>query len=353
MRGRPPGQAPRRVRGRYRMATLNELEETMGYLVGAYAIAPASLEAEDALLAGLAARADVRGLELPFTGALHRSDERWLLARLRPDWEHVVTLIPGTMGRLQADKAFGLASADEAGRQAALAMARDARAAVARLNEAAGRAAVIAVEVHSAPSRGPAGGVGSAEAFARSLAEIAAWDWFGARIVVEHCDAHRPGHPQHKGFLSVDDELAAIERANDRANDRANASARRPIGVNINWGRSVLETHDAGAAVAHVEAACRAGALSGLMFSGASGADTPWGVWQDTHMPQAPAAGLQHGAEGSLMTEAEIARTLAAARGAALDFVGAKIAIRPPEAGVEARLGLVGDLLAMLARAGA
>jgi hypothetical protein len=175
----------------------------MGFLIGAYAIAPAALEDEAALLAGLAARADVRGLELPFTGALHRSDEPWLLARLRPDWDHVVTLIPGTMGRLQADKVFGLASAD---------MARQALAAVARLNEAVGRAAVIAVEVQSAPSRGPAGAMGSAEAFARSLAEVASWDWFGARIVVEHCDAHRAGHPQHKGFLSLDDELAAIGR---------------------------------------------------------------------------------------------------------------------------------------------
>jgi hypothetical protein len=86
------------------------------------------------------------------------------------------------------------------------------------------------------------------------------------------------------------------------------------------------------------------------MFSGASGADTPYGIWQDTHMPQASAEGLPHGAAGSLMTEAEIRRTLAAAGGAALDFLGAKIAIRPPEATVQARLDMVGDLLAILAR---
>lgn len=316
----------------------------MSYLVGAYAIAPASLDDEEKLLAGLAARTDVRGLELPFTGALHRSDEAWLFARLRRDWEHVVTLIPGTMGRLQAHPHFGLASADESGRQAALAMARDALAAVARLNDSVGRTAVFAVEVQSAPSRGPAGGVGQAEAFARSLAELASWDWFGARIVVEHCDAHRPGHPQHKGFLSLVDELSAIAQAN--------GAARRPIGVNINWGRSVLETHDTGRAVEHVEAAKRAGALSGVMFSGASGADTPYGIWQDTHMPHAPSAGGRPGAAGSLMTEAEIGRTLSAARGAALDFVGAKIAIRPPEAGVDERLALVGELLALIRSAG-
>ncbi|MBM3478687.1 MAG: DUF4862 family protein, partial [Alphaproteobacteria bacterium] len=65
----------------------------MGYFVGEYAIAPASLEDEEKLLAGLAAMRDVRGLEVPFTGALHRSDEKWLFARLRKDWDHVVTLI--------------------------------------------------------------------------------------------------------------------------------------------------------------------------------------------------------------------------------------------------------------------
>lgn len=314
----------------------------MGYFVGEYAIAPASLADEEALLAGLAAMPDVRGLELPFTGALHRSDESWLIARLRRDWDFVVTLIPGTMGRLQAERSFGLASADESGRQAALEMARAARDAVERLCSALGRRAVVAVELHSAPSRGPAGGTGTKDAFARSLAEVGSWDWGGARLAIEHCDAHRPGHPQHKGFLSLDDELSAIASAN--------ASARAPIGVCVNWGRSVLETHDPATAVAHVEAAKRAGALAGIMFSGTTGADTPYGVWQDTHMPHAPAPGLAHGAASSLMTEAEIRRCLAAARGAPLDVLGAKIAIRPAEASVETRLGMIGDMLKLIAR---
>jgi len=76
----------------------------MGYFVGAYAITPAALADEEALLAGLAAMPAVRRLELPFTGALHRSDEAWLFARLRPGWDYVVTLIPGTMGRLAGDR---------------------------------------------------------------------------------------------------------------------------------------------------------------------------------------------------------------------------------------------------------
>jgi hypothetical protein len=315
----------------------------MRYFVGAYAIAPAAARDEETLYEGLKAMAQVRGLEVPFTGALHRSDEAWLLRAVRRDWDFVVTLIPGVMGTLQQNKAFGLASTDESGRAAAIGQAREALAAVARLNDVVGRAAVVAVEVQSAPSRGPAGGTGDGEALARSLAEVAAWDWHGARIVIEHCDAARPGHPQHKGFLTIEDELAAIARAN--------GAARRAIGVNINWGRSVLETHGVDTAIAHVEAAKRAGALSGIMFSGCSDADTPYGVWQDTHMPHAPAVGLRHAAASSLMTEHEIARTMKAAQGAELDFVGAKIAIRPPEASVPARLGMIGDCLGLIDRA--
>ena len=314
----------------------------MGYFVGEYAIAPATFDDEARLLAGLSAMPDVRGLELPFTGSLHRSDEAWLFARLRREWDYVVTLIPGTMGRLQGNRHFGLAPQDESGRATALDMVRAAREAVARLNESHGRPAVVAVELHSAPSRGPGAGAGSRDAFARSLAEVASWDWFGARLAIEHCDAHRPGHPQHKGFLSLDDELAAIASAN--------ATARAEIGLCVNWGRSVLETHDPETAVAHIETARRAGLLAGLMFSGTSSADTPYGVWQDTHMPHAPADGLAHGASGSLMTQTEIARCIAAARGARLQFLGAKIAIRPPEATVETRLGMIADILKLIAR---
>jgi hypothetical protein len=40
-----------------------------------------------------------------------------------------------------------------------------------------------------------------------------------------------------------------------------------------------------------------------------------------------------------------------AAHGIHLDILGAKIAIRPPESSVEERLGMVGDLLTLIARA--
>jgi hypothetical protein len=318
----------------------------MRCFVGAYAISPAATAwneaGERALYDGLKALPGIRGLEVPFTGKLHRHDEAWLFANIDRRWDFVVTLIPGTMGALQKDKTFGLASADAAGRKAALAFAGEARAAVARLNAAVGRNAVVAVEVQSAPSQGAAGGKGTAAAFAASLAEIAGWDWQGARIVVEHCDAFRPGHPPIKGFLGLDDELAAIAEAN--------RTAPRPISVAINWGRSVLETRKTETAVAHISQARKAGALAGVMFSGASGAPTPYGAWEDSHIPHAPTPGLAHGAEGSLLTEGEIRAALAAA-GPGLDILGLKIAVRPADAPVSTRLGLIGDLLTLIGRA--
>jgi hypothetical protein len=316
----------------------------MASIVGAYATSPASASwneaAEAAFYDGLKAMPGVRGLEVPFTGTLHPHDEAWLLRTLKKDWDFVVTCIPGTMQTLVKDKSFGLASDDTAGRKAAIGFAAKARDAIGRLNATVGRNAVIAVEVQSAPTQGGTG-KSSVGAFAESLTEIAGWDWQGARIVIEHCDAYRPGHPPIKGFLTLGDELKAIMAAN--------RSARKPVGISINWGRSVLETYKVGTAVEHVRQARDAGALSGLMFSGASGAQTPYGAWQDSHMPHAPAAGVTHAAEGSLLTEAEIKASLAAA-GKGLDFIGAKIGIRPPDASVATRLGTIADLIKLIER---
>ena len=100
----------------------------MATIVGAYAASPASAawkEAEEkAFYDGLKAMPGVRGLEVPFTGALHPHDEAWLLGAVKKDWDFVVTCIPGTMQTLMKDKAFGLASDDVAGRNPGDAHAR-------------------------------------------------------------------------------------------------------------------------------------------------------------------------------------------------------------------------------------
>ncbi|OIQ84516.1 hypothetical protein GALL_336570 [mine drainage metagenome] len=311
------------------------------FFLGAYATSPCETHwdagAEAAYWAGLAALPSLGGLEYPFTGALHPYDEAWALAHLKPEWDLVLTLLPGTMDRLGQNPHFGLASDDAEGRAAALAFTGQARAVAQRFNEAAGRRRVVAVELHAAPRRGVAGVSASAAALAASLAELAAWDWQGATLCLEHCDAWFPGQTAIKGFLPLPEEIRAI---------RASGA---PVGLALNWGRSVLEERDPAHVLDQIRAARAEGLLRGLIFSGCSGEETPWGVWQDSHMPHAPAFGVEHAAPGSLMTAEAMAQALEAA-GEGLVFLGGKMTARPKGATLERRLGLNRDFLAVLER---
>jgi hypothetical protein len=384
------------------------LPPSPGLIVGSYATSPNlfALERPDSGVAydgdreaafydGLAALSTVGGLELQLdrAGTLHCFEEaRFLREFARPRWKGVLTCIGGTLASLAADPAFGLASTDEAGRLRAVEFARKAHAAVQRWNarpgasEAGGN--MVAVEVHSGPNT-TKGTPSSAEAFARSLRELLSWDWQGARLVVEHCDAPGPaGHPPAKGFLPLDDDIAAVRAVNAAfdANSDANHnddneyeyddsggakdSRRRggqPVGLCINWARSVLETRDPATALQHVQRAKDAGVLAGLMFSGCTGqADSPYGPWKDCHMPHAPAAAAgastatsqyEYAAEGSLMTAERIAACVRAA-GPALLYRGCKITALhtghlagSAQSDVPVRVGLIRDLTGIIAAA--
>jgi hypothetical protein len=169
-------------------------------------------EGEAAFYAGLAGLERAGAIEIQFNGKIHSHDEDFLLEQLTgccKGWDCVLTCVGGTMERLGTNPLFGLASDDETGRQAAIAFAREALAAVGRLNKTRGNR-VIAVQVHSAPNGGnaiKAGGSSSQASFALSLKELLQWDWQGAKVVVEHCDAYVPamqnGLPSSKGFLML------------------------------------------------------------------------------------------------------------------------------------------------------
>ncbi len=169
-----------------------------------------------------------------------------------------------------------------------------------------------AVEVLSAP-RADAGR-SSARALARSLDEIAGWEWSGAVVAVEHCDATRPGRPGEKGFLDLADELRALDGLDPAA-----------VGVAVNWGRSAIEGRSATTPVEHVARAREAGRLLGVMFSGAAPVEGWWGrAWQDAHVPpRGPQEALAPCA-ASLLGSDEVAATLAAA--GPLRFPGVKVA---------------------------
>lgn len=319
----------------------------MKYYVGAYAASPNQSawnpELETAYYDALKQLSNVRGLEHPFLGKLHAQDDDWFLANIKPDWDFVFTCIPGIMNALSQNPQFGLASEDENGRQAALSFMRQACEAIAKLNRHLGRNAVQALMLQSAPARNNA--ASSAKAFQASLETMLQWDWQGARLVVEHCDAWLPSHTPSKGFLALQDELDVIKRLN------ANAAVKTPMGMVVNWGRSVFETRRVDGAAEHIAAAQQAGVLAGVMFSGVSDKDSEYGAWRDSHQPAQSSERVKHGEAGSWMTEQAMQQCLATCdKVGMLPILGIKIGIRPHSATIDTRLGYIGDTLAILDR---
>ncbi|QHJ10112.1 putative protein YiaX1 [Paraglaciecola mesophila] len=318
----------------------------MNYFVGSYATSPAweqwDAEAEHAYFAQLKAMPNLQGLEHPFTGTLHPHDDDWFIANVSPDWQFVFTCVPGTMGALGKNPHFGIASDDEEGRQAALDFMRTACDAIGKLNQGLGRKAVKAIEIQTAPNRSQASG--SAKSLKASLATMLNWDWHGADIVIEHCDAFTPDHAPAKGFLSLEDEIAVVSELNQT--QQAN------LGILINWGRSAIETMSTAGVLAHIEKVKAQGLLKGLMFSGVTDQESPYGIWKDTHMPAAKNPSVAFGAEHSLLTEQEIHRSLAACGNALTQdsIIGIKLGVRPKDADLESRVGYNHAALTMIER---
>lgn len=319
----------------------------MKYYIGAYAASPNQTgwdpQLETAYYDELKQLPNIKGLEHPFLGKLHGHDDNWFLANIAPQWDYVFTCIPGVMNALGSNPQFGLASCDTAGRQEALDFMQQACNAVAKLNSHLGRQAVKAVMVQTAPARDKA--TSSADALYQSLSSMQQWDWQGAQLLIEHCDAYVPAHTPSKGFLSLSDEIAVLNRLNT-VSDQAHK-----MGIVINWGRSVFETRRPDGALEHIMAVQAAGLLSGLMFSGVSDQDTEYGAWRDSHQPPQSSELVQHGEPGSWMTEQAIHQCLAATEDLSrLSVLGAKIGIRPHQASVELRIAYIRDMLAILDR---
>jgi len=296
----------------------------MDVFVGAYASAPSltgwDAAAERTYLDAVLALPGVRGLELPWPGRLHAHDPAWLRAWLPSSAELVVSDIGHTVGSLATDPGFGLASKDAAGRARAVADVARLRDDVARLAE---RARVVAVELHSAPLAS----AGDAAALHESLVEIATWDWSGADLVIEHCDTLVAGRRPEKGYLALDDEIAAL--------------AGTPVGLSMNWGRSAIELRDGDAVAAQIARAQASGLLRGLVFSGAADAENAYGpAWEDNHPPFAPVEG------SSLLT---VARGRDALRAAGEpDWLALKTGLRPLDAPIAVKVDAIARQLELV-----
>ena len=234
-----------------------------GTMVAGYMLAPTDPAGEDALFAGLA-DLGVTGLEyaLPLEGT-RSLEPGWVERNVRPEWDLLVTLVPTMMPRLGTDPAYGLSSTDPDSRAHALADIARARDLAVSLAEGSGRRRVVGIELHSAP--GPR--AGSLDALARSLEEVLSWDVAGAEVILEHCDALVPGLTPAKGFWPLEDEIALV---------RGFGLPVERLGMGFNWGRSAIEGHGPALALEHVRTLATEGLLRSVVFSGATGEDSPW-----------------------------------------------------------------------------
>lgn len=300
-----------------------------GVLISAYAASPAHTTwnpgLEAALLPGLCALPGVVGLEVPWLGRIHPHDDGWFLEHVPAGAQLSITALPYVMRRCAVEPRYGIASPDVDGRRAAVADLR-MLAADARTIRERSDAVVSFVGLHTAPH-----GEGDAGALAASLSELADLDWCGAQLVVEHCDAAVQGQPFEKGFLPVVDELSALVESG------------APVGLWINWGRSLIELRDIDAVSQQIAEVAAAGVLLGLTFSGAAAIDGPYGAaWSDAHLPIREADTTS----GSLL-DVDHVRAGVAAAGREVSL-GLKVSRRPSDRSADEVLSTVARNLRLL-----
>lgn len=312
--------------------------------LGAYATSPTLFKwdknKEKEYLVSIKNNLNIRGLELPFWGELHVHDEEFFLSLLDPKWEYVLTCLPGTMKALEINPNFGIASDDEKSRLEAIEFYRNANKAVLKLNNYFYEEKVVNVVLASAPSLKNVDISSSSKSLIKSLHEIANWNWFGAKLVIEHCDSGREKNPV-KGFLSLDEEIEAILEVNK--------SSITPIGLTINWARSAIETRSELGPIKHVKKAYENNILRGVMFSGTSPNSELYGEWSDLHLPVAKEKGIEYYEIDSLLNLDSIRNTLKECDIDNLSYIGVKVLSIPiEESSINKRIGTNRDTLKVL-----
>ncbi len=268
----------------------------MKKIIAGYTAAPSDTEAAAVYYRKLTAVPEADGLEFAWNGAQSAAQLPGTLAFLPPTWQITINDIPGTFRTGVAQPAFGLASTDAAGRSDALAMAHRMNETVRELNDRASRRVVLAVEIHCAPGFDQRVYTANADALHRSLDEIAALTWDGCEIMLEHCDAFVAGQKPAKGFLTLEDEIDVLRRL-----------AGAPVGLAVNWGRSLVELREPARVMEHVAAAAKSGLLRGFTFSGTAGMKNAFGeAWADSHLPFAQTRSGRFNEPASLMAMSDV-----------------------------------------------
>lgn len=314
---------------------MREESTTQKYVVGAYPASPAHKvwhpELESEFLNALARDPRIWALELPWLGSLHPHDDEWLMSNFPSHIKAIYTDIPFVMAKLSKNSNYGLASPNSSGRQEALQDLASLSQSIAVFNDKIGANSVHTVELHTAPQ-----GKVSVSALVNSLQDLATWDWSGARLVIEHCDAWIKGQDPEKGFLTLDDEIEAINTSGI------------DCGLSINWGRSAIELRDSTKVVNHIARAKEAHLLRGIIFSGASAKSGDFGgAWADGHHPFKKSSRNIFGDSDSLLGPTELRNALAVA--GEIDWLGAKVSWPNSRTGtVQERITLITQTLDLI-----
>ncbi|MBN2689719.1 MAG: DUF4862 family protein [Gammaproteobacteria bacterium] len=247
------------------------------YFISAYATSPSSdkwcPEDESRYFHGLANKPEVVGIEHPFLPQSDKYPLPWLLENIPENWSLIITALPEFMNLLKGNPYFGLASVVEKDRMAAVKIMEDISDYIRKLNRGFGRKIVKAVHFHSLPRNVVNEMRGSKQALKQSLREIKDFNWDGAELNLEHCDAYIPNQIADKGFLLLEDEIEVISTVGG-------------YGIVLNWARSAIEGRSVKKPLSHIEMVKNAGLFNGFFFSGCTDdVNSNYGYWRDTHMP--------------------------------------------------------------------
>ncbi|MDP9800762.1 hypothetical protein J2S49_000838 [Arcanobacterium wilhelmae] len=279
---------------------------TIPFLVGAYAALPSNRSEQEEFYAKIGDAPWVNGLEIPLRDSI-TDDLPWFAARISPSFTtNVLTPIPGTMGNLGTNPQFGIASPDDDGRDVAIRFLTDGINKVKEVNDAVGRQVFTYIALHTAPTEHA-----SKEALIRSLIALEELDTDGAKFVIEHQDAFIPGQAPQKGFLSLEEEITAIDEAGTTHTF-----------ISLNWGRSAIEGRGPDLPLQHIQQAGASGKLAGVIFSGAHDVDGDYGpAWTDSHVA------LKRDEPSSIMTEDLVQRGAYEALTHGVSYLGTKLTL--------------------------
>lgn len=253
----------------------------------------------------------IAGIEHPFLINSNKYPLDWLLANIPDDWRILITLLPALMEGAKSNPSLGLASNNELDRLQAVSLMQQASKYVNTLNDAVGRQIVQAVHLHSSPKNEEQALRGNKSALQASLEEIRGFDWDGAQLNLEHCDAFIAGQVPDKGFLSLEDELQVLRAVGG-------------FGLVLNWARSAIECRSTQGPLQHIKLASQSGLLKGFFFSGCGKNEhNPYGSWSDTHMPPKNFIKSDYLEPDSLLGDEEIRESLKLLNN--IEYLGVKV----------------------------